>query len=355
VLSKALDLLSKYPLCDSCLGRCFARLGYGLENKERGKAIKLVLLMELDRLIKEHKIEDVSQIKEILFNMGEVAKGLFTLYFNEEFQKRSCYLCNDEIEEIKKDFLEKVMKEEELKNYSIVLGFRLSEVNKKLEEEFVVKNDLSHYETIKNEIKREVGKMLFKAGYRIDIENADVEIIYDQNSRSIEIRKKPKRYLYSYIKLSRNIPISSWYAREGKSLEELIGGKKIFVPFSEYSEVRILDEYPIIIEDLNSDKIEIEGFFMNNLGEIRGKEFDVVMQNKPTKRIYKVLVYSEKELKDAEKILDNIYDIYIEAMSGEELREKLRALDVEIIAIDLISSEGKHKRILDTFINRHGK
>ncbi|MEM4139481.1 MAG: pseudouridylate synthase, partial [Sulfolobaceae archaeon] len=40
VLNKALELLSKYPLCDSCLGRCFARLGYGLENKERGKAIK---------------------------------------------------------------------------------------------------------------------------------------------------------------------------------------------------------------------------------------------------------------------------------------------------------------------------
>ncbi|MEM0374418.1 MAG: pseudouridylate synthase [Sulfolobaceae archaeon] len=354
VLNKALELLSKYPLCDSCLGRCFARLGYGLENKERGKAIKTVLLLELDSLIKDHRIDDMNQIKEILFNIGEIAKPLFSLYFsNERFQERFCYLCNNQIEDFKKDFLNKIMREEWVKEYSIVLGFRLSESFKRIEEEFVAQNDLSFYETIKNEIKREVGKELAKAGYKIDIEKADVEIVYDQDTRSIDIKKKPRKYLYSYIRLSRNIPVSSWYAKEGKSLEQILGNKKIFVPFSEYSEIRILDEYPIIIEDLNKDFIEAEGYFMNNLGEVKGKEFEVIMQSKPNKRVYKVLVYSEKELENAEKVYENLYDIYIEAVNSEELIEKLRALNVEVIAIDLIEADGKHKKIIETFMNRN--
>ena len=40
-LEKALTMLSKHPLCDNCLGRQFALLGYNIENKDRGRALKL--------------------------------------------------------------------------------------------------------------------------------------------------------------------------------------------------------------------------------------------------------------------------------------------------------------------------
>jgi tRNA U54 and U55 pseudouridine synthase Pus10 len=35
VPQKAFELLSKYPLCDHCLGRQFAALGYSKENNIR--------------------------------------------------------------------------------------------------------------------------------------------------------------------------------------------------------------------------------------------------------------------------------------------------------------------------------
>jgi tRNA pseudouridine synthase 10 len=46
ILEEALIMLSKYPLCDNCLGRQFALLGYSIENKDRGKALKLSLTLQ---------------------------------------------------------------------------------------------------------------------------------------------------------------------------------------------------------------------------------------------------------------------------------------------------------------------
>lgn len=50
ILQLALKMLEKYPLCDHCLGRQFAMLGHGVENDERGRAIKLVLAFEAHAL-----------------------------------------------------------------------------------------------------------------------------------------------------------------------------------------------------------------------------------------------------------------------------------------------------------------
>jgi len=45
VLDKAVKILSAHPLCDYCLGRQFSTLVYGAGNDEKGKAIKLSLIM----------------------------------------------------------------------------------------------------------------------------------------------------------------------------------------------------------------------------------------------------------------------------------------------------------------------
>ena len=50
VLEKAYELLSKYPLCDHCLGRQFALLGYSMENNVRGQALKVSLTIASQRL-----------------------------------------------------------------------------------------------------------------------------------------------------------------------------------------------------------------------------------------------------------------------------------------------------------------
>ncbi|BDC19945.1 pseudouridylate synthase [Acidianus sp. HS-5] len=338
---KALELLKKYPLCDSCLGRCFAKLGYRFENKERGKAIKTYLTLELDRRIKDHELEDLNEIKELLFNMGEDYSGIFEIYFSgEKFQERSCYICNSEIEEIKEDFFKKALdflKKQGKVKY--VLGVKLSEQISRIENEFVFTNGLIYYESIRNEIKREVGKMLAKEGYEPCMDRPDVVIIYDLGTRSIYTISKKYKTLYLYSRLSRRIPISSWYAKD--SLEEEFSGKEILVPFTEPSEVRILDEYPIIISDEDRDKIEVKGYFLRKVGKIAGREISSIMTSRPEKRIYSVLLYSKEEI--GENVLNNIRLLTIEARDFKELKEKLESIHGEIISIDLIQSEGKHK------------
>ena len=50
LLETALGMLEKYPLCDHCLGRQFAQLGRGIENNQRGNALKLALTMQASTL-----------------------------------------------------------------------------------------------------------------------------------------------------------------------------------------------------------------------------------------------------------------------------------------------------------------
>ena len=51
ILEKAGQMLREHPLCNHCLGRQFALLGFGVGNENRGKAIKLLLTMESHQLI----------------------------------------------------------------------------------------------------------------------------------------------------------------------------------------------------------------------------------------------------------------------------------------------------------------
>ena len=50
ILEKTHEMLEAHPLCDHCLGRQFALLGYGLDDQQRGKTLKLLLTMKNHQL-----------------------------------------------------------------------------------------------------------------------------------------------------------------------------------------------------------------------------------------------------------------------------------------------------------------
>lgn len=348
ILNKAFKLLNKYPLCDSCLGRCFARLSLGHSNEERGKAIKILLLMEMDRSIKEHEIEDISSIKEILFNMGEIAISFFHNYFSDEFQSRSCYICGNRINEYKEKLEKKALEKLNGKR-TFVLGVKLPDELKNREERFMIENQLFYYESIKNELKREVGKRISKYGFLPDFENPEVELVYDIEYDTVIEFTKSSKYLVFYNRLSRGIPISSWMSKSGVSLEALLGTQAI-APYSESVDFRILDEYPLIVEDINQREFNIKGFHMLVASKVVGKELSTIFTIKPNKRLFRVTVYSESEIKEGVKIYENLYDIYVEAKDFKELLSKLSGLSV--ISIDLVSTTGKGELLADTYIKK---
>ncbi|EZQ06776.1 pseudouridylate synthase [Candidatus Acidianus copahuensis] len=295
--------------------------------------------MELDRKIKDHEFGDLEELKDVFYNIGRDYSGVYENYFSDSFQNRSCYLCGSFIKEFEEDFFIKALSYLKESKVNYVLGVRLSDELREREREFAMENSLIYYESIKNEIRREVGKRLSAEGFPPCIDNADVEIVYDVETRQIYLVEKRRLNLYLYSRLSRRVTISSWYS--DTSLEEGLKSK-VMVPFVEPSEVRILDKYPIITER-NEDSIEVSGYIMRKVREISGREIGVIMGMRPIKRVYRLLVYSTEPI--GEKVYEKLYDVYVEARDFQELREKLSSIKGEVLLIDLVKSEGKHKSL----------
>ena len=104
ILEKTLELLSKYPLCDYCLGRQFASLGYSMENNIRGSALKITLVLAANDFVKQGGPNGIEQLKILATNgFSEEAKDTLK-HLNKRIPKQAgdsiCYLCEDAFEVI---------------------------------------------------------------------------------------------------------------------------------------------------------------------------------------------------------------------------------------------------------------
>ena len=66
--TKAQEMLETYPLCDHCLGRQFALLGYGLTDQKRGETLKLLLAMKNHQLALSGKKAGFSNLRILAAN-----------------------------------------------------------------------------------------------------------------------------------------------------------------------------------------------------------------------------------------------------------------------------------------------
>jgi len=101
VYQKSLELLSKYPLCDHCLGRQFALLGYGMENNVRGSALKISLLIQTNELAKENA-EGVNNLRLLASNgfSKEAQNTLKHLKKRVPKMESTCFLCEGKFEKV---------------------------------------------------------------------------------------------------------------------------------------------------------------------------------------------------------------------------------------------------------------
>ena len=68
LLKKAQEMIEALPLCDHCLGRQFALLGYGLDDQERGETLKLLLTMKNHHLVLSGKKAGFSSLRLLASN-----------------------------------------------------------------------------------------------------------------------------------------------------------------------------------------------------------------------------------------------------------------------------------------------
>jgi len=231
VLQKAEEVLrSGIPLCDSCFGRLFGMRGYSLSNSERGRALKTVLMMHAFSYASRRVDPDLLRL---LAESGFRPAAEIATRLKIPFETKTCFICEGltgHFEDIAKRVIEEST-EYEYETFQI--GVRLARTIVSREEQVWRMFGLSESESLKNEISREVGKLVERlSSKRYASEKPEMLIIINipetrLESISVELHPSPVFLCGRYLKLVRGLPQSPWLHSDERvlhptSIEELI-------------------------------------------------------------------------------------------------------------------------------------
>ena len=235
ILEKALRMLEKYPLCDHCLGRQFALLGHGMENDERGKAIKHVLTMEAQALASLKNKEGIKTLKILATNgFSEMAKEILHKMKKRISSKnfpKTCFLCEGKFE-IVDGFAKRALGK--LKDYEFskfLVGVELPVAVEEREDEFKAAFNVSYGESIRHEFGRLLGKRIAElTGKTAEYKKPDLAVIVNPFAEQMRIQVNPLFVAGRYRKLVRDIPQSKWFCSScrGKGCEKCGGTGKMY-------------------------------------------------------------------------------------------------------------------------------
>jgi tRNA pseudouridine synthase 10 len=185
LLEKARQLLAERDLCDHCLGRAFSQLGAGLRNRERGRALRVILHME-DRtrsLINQH-----------------------------------CAVCHGVFEGVREWADRAVAAVEGLEFQTYLMGTRVPSEIACAEQALKEKYQLNS-EPFKQEFNREVGRLfgvlLAECGHPVQVDFLDPQIVFimDLAASELTLRINPLFIYGRYRKFVRTIPQTKWPCR----------------------------------------------------------------------------------------------------------------------------------------------
>jgi tRNA pseudouridine synthase 10 len=342
IINKSIDLIKAYPLCDRCLGRMFARLGLGWSNSERGKAIKFLVIMHLHEMLRRGVINK-DYIKDVMINIGPISYQLYKNLYNEEPNYKRCYLCNSIIE----DFIDKASLQVSYRidKYNVkkfLIGIRINDDTIIKEESIKSQYKLSYGESIKNELKREIGKKVqqIKPNSKVDFDSP--EVVYEISFPDLNIRdQKTSLILFGkYKKAIRGISIigPTNYNSILNDLAKIFDSNEIILHLINRDEpdFRTLGKGASIIAEIKKGKLIeldnklIEGhnslISIENL-ELKRGQLSNLLTNKKQNRIYRVLILCENDINDELINLVNKRNLMIEQIIN---RKKINGLMREI-------------------------
>jgi len=247
ILEKAFELISKYPLCDHCLGRQFALLGYSMENNVRGKSLKVSLTMQANDLTAEKNPEGITRLKVLATN-GFSREAQETLkHLNKRIPKtgteNKCILCDSKFELVD-SLTQKAL--EIIEGYeftTFLVGIELSPEVEEREDEFKAAANIGYGESIKHEFGRLLGKAIAKrTGKEADYLKPDLVVVFNLFLEKIRVQVNPLFVAGRYRKLLRTIPQSKWFCSDcrGRGCVKCGGTGKL---------------YPESVEELSSKQL----------------------------------------------------------------------------------------------------
>ena len=234
VLEKAFELLSKYPLCDHCLGRQFALLGYSMENNIRGSSLKISLTLQANDLVKEKNLDGLKQLKVLATN-GFSREAQETLkHLKKRVPKNSeekCFLCDNKFE-LLQGLTEKSIAAIDGYEYSTFLvGIEVPTKVEEREDEFKAALNLGYSESIKHEFGRLLGKALAeRTGKEVDYLIPDLVVVINPFHEKVRLQVNPLFVGGRYRKLVRDIPQSKWFCSDchGRGCEKCGGTGQLY-------------------------------------------------------------------------------------------------------------------------------
>ncbi|MEM7819631.1 MAG: tRNA pseudouridine(54/55) synthase Pus10 [Candidatus Aenigmatarchaeota archaeon] len=353
ILEKAKKIL-RQPVCDNCLGRQFAQLLHGYNNKERGKIIRTIIAMSIDK--EDCKTDmDLSNFSGFKFHNFELKEKLI---------EKKCSLCNNIFEKLDIFSKKAIEKSKNIQFNTFLVGTKLSFDLISKEEELWEHIGIDYCEPIKAEINREVGKLIEKKiKARFNPKNPDVNFIIDIEKNSINIEINPIFIYGEYQKLIRGIPQTKWPSKKYKtSVEEIIAkpfmlathGKehKFHGLGREDIDARCLAWRPFVLEIIEpkirninlkeiskkiSNKIKVKKLRISNISEVRK------IKEARVDKTYHAIVECDKKItkNDLEKLKSLITQIRQKTPTRVLHRraDKLRKRNVKYIKAKLINSK----------------
>ncbi|PVX27392.1 MAG: tRNA pseudouridine(54/55) synthase Pus10 [Candidatus Bathyarchaeum sp.] len=215
ILEKAHELLEANPLCDHCLGRQFALLGYGLDDQQRGETLKLLLTMKNHQLALSGKKVGFSNLRLLASNgsFGMAAEILQNMRKRAR-KKKECYLCQGLFKSVD-TLVENALKTlEEYEYTTFLVGIELPTTVEEREDEFKARFEIAYGESMRNEFSRDIGKKIATATQKpAEYRKPDVVVLVRPFTGEIILQSNPLYVRGAYKKLVRGIPQSMWLCR----------------------------------------------------------------------------------------------------------------------------------------------
>ena len=234
VLETALRMLEKHPLCDHCLGRQFAMLGRGIDNGDRGKALKLSLTMQASALTLAKNAKGSRQLRVLASNgfSGDAEETL------RQYGKRAprakpeaCFLCDGKFQ-LLDELVEKALTALAYYEYtSFLVGVELPVSVEEREDEFKAAFNVGYSESIRHEFGRLLGKRIEAlSGKTVEYRKPDVAIVVNPWTETVTLQVNPLFVAGRYRKLVRDIPQSKWFCSScrGRGCEKCGGTGKMY-------------------------------------------------------------------------------------------------------------------------------
>ncbi|MGC8566103.1 MAG: tRNA pseudouridine(55) synthase [Caldisphaera sp.] len=349
----SLGILKKYPLCNRCLGRLFAKLGYAWSNEERGESIKKIILMEYHRKIRDGDENALNEFKLIAKNMGKVSEEIYKLYFKDNLEPNNCIICNGKLNDFINTASLKIIEElNRMKVKNFLIGVRVDPKVLEMEDKIRSEFKLEYGESIKNEIKREIGKKIQSSSqFKVDFSKPDIVVEVAFPKLSIRNQIRSLIALGTYKKIVRGESIKKSDAE--KKLINIIANKFNAEDIILYSiardekDTRVIGEGIHLIMEIKRAKernIDLPTTFTNKgliiTIESLNEKYKSYLDNKEKimNRIYRCLIYCENDVsEDNINIINQIRNKMIEQnFNGKKRLGTLREIKCNKISNNLI-------------------